>query len=152
MQTATLFDLPAAQTPPKAVRTASRPPLALGELPVSSVPAAYHREHLFSPKAKTAAVVDHRPGDLFPALPDPSREPKAWVVWRRTEASVSTPDFLGLQAGDEITIVGDTAATVVSTCRFGAVVRYALPRSPWATESHAEMYVTSRNQFGHWYR
>ncbi|MGW5463722.1 hypothetical protein [Streptomyces sp. NPDC003996] len=32
------------------------------------------------------------------------------------------------------------------------VGRYELPPSSWNTETHAEMYVTARNQFGHWYR
>ncbi|MFF7415648.1 hypothetical protein [Streptomyces lydicus] len=148
MQTIALFDVaPAAPAPTK-----RRTPLALGELPVSSVPAAYDREHPYSPPARTAAVIDHRPGDLFPPLPASPSAPKAWGAWWREQASKPTPDFLGLETGDVITVVGETTATVVSTCRFGAVVRYELPRSPWATETHGEMYVTARNQFGHWYR
>ncbi|MFF1600733.1 hypothetical protein ACFVYV_25045 [Streptomyces mirabilis] len=148
MQTIALFDVaPAAPAPVK-----PRRPLALGELPVSSVPAAYDREHLYSPKADTIEWIDYRPGDRFAPLSRSPHEPKAWGAWWRTEANVSTPDFLGLETGDVITVVGETTATVVSTCRFGAVVRYELPRSPWATETHGEMYVTRRNQFGHWYR
>lgn len=148
MQTIALFDLSTSPTPAAQRRT----PLPLGELPVSSVPAAYDREHLYSPKANTAAVVDHRPGNQFPPLATSPSAPKAWRGWWRTEASVSTPDYLGLEPGDVITVVGETTATVVSTCRFGAVVRYELPRSPWADKTHGEMYVTARNQFGHWYR
>lgn len=148
MQTIALFDVaPAAPAPVK-----PRKPLALGELPVSSVPAAYDREHLYSPKANTAAVVDHRPGDLFAPLPVSSRAPKAWITWWREQASMPTPDFLGLETGDVITLHDGDTATVVSTCRFGAVVRYALPSSPWRDKEHAEQYVTARNQFGHWYR
>ncbi|MFF3787129.1 hypothetical protein [Streptomyces sp. NPDC001933] len=150
MQTIALFDLSTAPTPTTTQRR--RAPLALGELPLSSVPAAYDREHLYSPKAGTAEYVDHRPGDRFAPLPASPYGPKAWGTWWRTEANVPTPDFLGLEPGDEITVVGDTAATVVSTCRLGAVVRYELPPSPWATETHGEMYVTRRNHFGHWYR
>ncbi|MFI8206669.1 hypothetical protein [Streptomyces sp. NPDC085937] len=149
MQTITLFELP----PAEAVRpTRRRRPLALGELPVSSVPAAYDREHLYSPKANTAAAVDHRPGDQFPPLPVPPSGPKAWGAWWRDEASMPTPDYLGLEPGDVITLHDGDTATVVSTCRFGAVVRYALPPSDWHDQDHAEMYVTARNQFGHWYR
>ncbi|MFJ4084976.1 hypothetical protein ACIP2Z_39285 [Streptomyces iakyrus] len=148
MQTIALFEVaPAAPAPVKA-----RKPLALGELPVSSVPAAYDREHLYSPKANTAAVVDHRPGDQFPPLPVSPSGPKAWLDWWRAEASVSTPDYLGLEPGDVITVVSTGTATVVSTCRFGAVVRYELPTGSFNREPYAEMYVTARNQFGHWYR
>ncbi|MFI7415271.1 hypothetical protein ACIBU0_42225 [Streptomyces sp. NPDC049627] len=148
MQTITLFDIaPAAPAPVKLRR-----PLALGELPVSSVPAAYDREHLYSPQADTAAVVDHRPGDRFAPLPRSPHQPKAWGAWWREQASTPTPDFLGLETGDVITLHDGDTATVVSTCRFGAVVRYALPPSEWRDEEHAEMYVTRRNQFGHWYR
>ncbi|MEU6462191.1 hypothetical protein [Streptomyces sp. NPDC046976] len=129
-----------------------RVPLALGELPVSSVPAAYDREHLYSPRANTAAVVDHRPGDRFAPLPRTPHAPKAWGAWWRTEANVSTPDFLGLETGDVIALVDGDTATVVSTCRYGAVVRYELPPCEWRSKEHAEQYVTARNQFGHWYR
>lgn len=149
MQTIALFNVPTALEPAAQPR---RVPLPLGELPVSSVPAAYDREHLYSPKANTAAVVDHRPGDQFPPLPPSPSEPKAWHAWWRTEASVPTPDYLGLEPGDVITVVDTGTATVVSTCRFGAVVRYELPPCDWRDEEHAQMYVTARNQFGHWYR
>ncbi|GAA2439200.1 hypothetical protein [Streptomyces glaucus] len=149
MQTIALFNVPTALEPAAQPR---RVPLPLGELPVSSVPAAYDRDHLYSPKANTAAVVDHRPGDQFPPLPPSPSEPKAWYAWWRTEASVPTPDYLGLEPGDVITVVDTGTATVVSTCRFGAVVRYELPPSEWRDKEHAEMYVTARNQFGHWYR
>ncbi|MFJ4988682.1 hypothetical protein ACIP9H_33395 [Streptomyces sp. NPDC088732] len=152
MQTTALFDLdvvaPAKAAPQR------RAPLALGELPVSSVPAAYDRGHLYSPRTVSAEHVDHRPGDVFGPLPMPAYGPKAWRAWW-DEASTATADYLGLMAGDEITIqhVGSTGpGTVLSTCRFGAVVRYALPPVEWRDEEHAEMYVTARNQFGHWYR
>ncbi|GAA5070480.1 hypothetical protein [Streptomyces similanensis] len=148
MQTTALFDLPIAPAP---AATQRRAPLALGELPTSSVPAAYDREHLYSPSAQNIELIDHRPGDLFAPLPAVPQEPKRWAAWWREQASVPTPDFLGLEPGDEITVLDDVTASVVSTCRFGAVVRYALPPSPWATDTHAEMYVTRRNQFGHWY-
>ncbi|MFD6923724.1 hypothetical protein ACFV99_26425 [Streptomyces sp. NPDC059944] len=152
MQTA-LFDLAA---PREAVAPAPRPcrraPVLLGAMPASSVPAAYDRGHLYSPKEGTAELVDHRPGDAFGPLPLAPREPKAWGAWWNTEASTPTPDFLGLVPGDVITVVRANTATVVSTCRFGAIVRYELPASPWATETHASMYVTRRNQYGHWYR
>lgn len=152
MQSA-LFDLPAHQAPAvPAPRAGRRTPLLLGEMPTSSVPAAYDREHLYSPKEGTAELVDHRPGDAFAPMPTAPREPKAWGTWWRTEASVPTPDFLGLVPGDVITVVRANTATVMSTCRFGAIVRYELPASPWATETHASMYVTRRNQYGHWYR
>ncbi|MFK0279464.1 hypothetical protein ACIQVL_03185 [Streptomyces sp. NPDC090499] len=148
MQTLALFDVaPAAPAPVK-----RRRPLALGELPISSVPAAYDREHLYSPKADTIEWIDYRPGDRFAALSRSPHVPKAWGTWWRTEASVPTPDFLGLESGDVITLADGDTATVVSTCRFGAVVRYALPSSPWRDKEHAEQYVTARNQFGHWYR
>ncbi|MFF8696308.1 hypothetical protein ACF08W_29255 [Streptomyces sp. NPDC015144] len=149
MQTIALFDVP---TTPQPAARPRRAPLALGELPVSSVPAAYDREHLYSPKANTASVVDHRPGDQFAPLPVSPSAPKAWGAWWRSEASVSTPDYLGLEPGDVITLHDGDTATVVSTCRFGAVVRYALPPSEWRGEEYAEQFVTARNQFGHWYR
>ncbi|MFE1206380.1 hypothetical protein ACFW5V_32355 [Streptomyces sp. NPDC058762] len=148
MQTLSLFDVP---TAPKPAAKRRRAPLALGELPVSSVPAAYDREHLYSPKANTAALVDHRPGDQFPPLPVSPSGPKAWGSWWRTEASVATPDYLGLETGDVITVVDAGTATVVSTCRLGAVVRYELPPCEWRDQAHAKRYVTARNQFGHWY-
>lgn len=148
MQTLTLFDVdPAAPAPVKVRR-----PLPLGELPVSSVPAAYDREHLYSPSATLIEHVDYRPGDRFAPLPKSPYARKAWITWWRTEANVSTPDFLGLEAGDVITLVDGDTATVVSTCRFGAVVRFELPACSWRDKAHAEMYVTARNQFGHWYR
>ncbi|CAM5238246.1 hypothetical protein [Streptomyces griseomycini] len=147
MQTIALFDFPAALAPVR-----PRVPLALGEMPVSSVPAAYDRGHLYSPKEGTAERVDHRPGDRFAPLPKAPHEPKAWGTWWRAEANAPTPDYLGLEPGDVITLVDDVTATVVSTCRFGAVVRYEVPPSPWAAETHVDMYVTARNQFGHWYR
>ncbi|MER6616364.1 hypothetical protein [Streptomyces xantholiticus] len=153
MQTAPLFDLPAATGPANAVKPTPRVPLALGELPVSSVPAAYDREHLYSPKAGTAEHVDRRPGDLYGPLPVSPHEPKAWRAWWDAYATAETPDYLGLEVGDDITIQHATTTgpgTVVSTCRFGAVVRFLLP--PGSDEPHVDMFVTARNQFGHWYR
>jgi hypothetical protein len=151
MQTATLFDLPDVT----ATATAKpRVPLPLAELPVSSVPAAYDREHLSSPRLTYIECVDHRPGDLFGPLPAAPRGPKEFGAWWKTRGGTPTPDFLGLEAGDEITIqdVSSTMpGTVLSTCRFGAVVRYALPLCDWRDKEHTEMYVTARNQFGHWY-
>lgn len=153
MQTPTLFDLPATPGPATAATTTARVPLALGELPVSSVPAAYDRGHLYSPRAAFIEDVDHRPGDLFGPLPASPHEPKAWRAWWQEQASTPTPDYLGLKPGDDITIQhpgGTGPGTVLSTCRFGAVVRFPLP--PGSDEPHVHMYVTARNQFGHWYR
>ncbi|MEU2969003.1 hypothetical protein ABZ687_29000 [Streptomyces ardesiacus] len=152
MQTIALFDV---STAPKPAAKPRRAPLPLGELPVSSVPAAYDREHLYSPKVDTAAVVDHRPGDQFPPLPVSPHGRMAWRTWWDKEASVETPDFLGLEAGDEITIEHGSSTgpgRVLLTCRFGAFVQYDVPECEWATETHVDMYVTARNQFGHWYR
>ncbi|MFB6629935.1 hypothetical protein ACFCWY_08575 [Streptomyces sp. NPDC056362] len=131
---------------------APRVPLPLGELPASSVPAAYDREHLYSPRAGTAELVEHRPGDVFGPLPGPPHGSEAFAAWWRDEASTPTPDYLGLVAGDELTIAHPSKpgpGTVLSTCRAGARVRFPLP--PGADRPHAEMYVRSRNQFGHWY-
>lgn len=124
-------------------------------LPVSSVPAAYDRGHLYSPKAETVAYgIDYRPGDLFEPMPSSDRsDPKQWGEWWRSIAKTETPDFLGLVPGDEITIQHPCSVepgTVLSTCRFGAVVRYPMPDG--ASEPFAEMYVTHRNHLGHWYR
>ncbi|MFE1130838.1 hypothetical protein ACFW6R_29715 [Streptomyces albidoflavus] len=144
MQTS-LFDLS-----PAAARTG--PAAAPAELPTSSVPAALDRGHLYSPRGPE--VADHRPGDLYGPLPR-SRPGAAWRGWWDAEASVPTPDYLGLRAGDVITVQHPCtveSATVVSTCRFGALVRYPLPPCDWSTATHAEQYVTARNPAGHWYR
>ncbi|WP_399554034.1 hypothetical protein [Streptomyces anulatus] len=151
MDTIALFDL--TTTPPTApsVPQGRRSPLPLGVLPVSSVPAAYDREHLYSPKEGTAEYISHRPGDVFGPLPV-SRPGKVWRRWWDTEGSTPTPDFLGLERGDVITVVDVGTVTVVSTCRFGALVRFEVPVGAWNRKPYAEMYVTARNQFGHWYR
>jgi hypothetical protein len=128
----------------------------LTALPVSSVPAAFDREHLYSPTSDVAAYgIDYRAGDLFEPMPDaPRGNPKAWSEWWRTVANVETPDFLGLKAGDEITIQWADGVTlpgkVVTTYRWAALARY--PLASGSEPSHAEMYVTHRNQFGNWYR
>ncbi|MEU6979654.1 hypothetical protein [Streptomyces sp. NPDC046371] len=123
-------------------------------LPVSSVPAAFDREHLYSPSAGTAELIEHRPGDVFGPLPtSPRGNPTAWKEWWTQHASTPTPDYLGLKAGDEITIQHASTTgpgTVLSTCRFGAIVRYPMPKG--TDKPHSEMYVTARNQHGHWYR
>jgi hypothetical protein len=127
----------------------------LTELPVSSVPAAFDRGHLFSPTSATVADgIKYRPGDLFePMPPSPRGNPQAWGEWWRTVAKVETPDYLGLRPGDEIAVQhhgSPSPGTVVSACRFGAVVRYPMPKG--AREPYEQQYVTCRNQFGHWYR
>jgi len=126
----------------------------LTTLPVSSVPAAFDREHLYSPSAGTAELIDHRPGDAFGPLPQsPRGNPAAWKEWWITHASASTADYLGLKAGDQITIQHASSTgpgTVLSTCRFGAIVQCPMPQG--SEKPHSEMYVTARNQFGHWYR
>lgn len=128
-------------------------------LPVSSVPAYFDREHLCSPSATVVAWgVDYRPGDVFEPLPEsPRGNPKAWGEWWRTVATTETPDFLGVRPGDTITVHHGGGnilhdCHVISTCRFGAVVRL-----PWkrpavnSGEEDAEMYVRRRNHLGHWY-
>jgi hypothetical protein len=126
----------------------------LTTLPVSSVPAAFDRGHLYSPTADVVAYgIDHRPGDQFEPMPaSPRGNPPAWAEWWRTVALVAAPDFLGLKAGGDITVqhpcsVGTGA--VMATYRFGALVRCPTPEG--AEKPYADMYVRSRNQFGHWY-
>lgn len=128
---------------------------AVAKLAASSVPAAFDREHLYSPSADVVAYgIDYRPGGQFDPLPAaPRGNSKAWGEWWRTQALTETPDYLGLRVGDDITIQHVTSfgpGTVVSTCRFGAVVRYPMPCG--ADKPYEEMYVRSRNHFGHWYR
>lgn len=130
------------------------------EYPVSSVPAAFDRGHLYSPDRGLTRyalderyVYDYRPGDLFePMTEAPRGNPKAWVWWYRNIAKIDVPDFLGLRIGDEVTIqhvcsVG--SGTVVATYRFGAQVRYATPEG--AEEPFGFMTVSRRNTGGHWY-
>jgi hypothetical protein len=120
-------------------------------LPVSSVPAAFDRDHLYSPSIRSVTEgVAYRPGDLFEPMPESPHEPKQWSEWWRTAAQVGTPDFLGLRVGDSITVqgAGETSpGEVLSTCRFGAVVRVPKPSGTDFTEQ----YVCRRNQFGYWY-
>lgn len=130
--------------------------------PVSSVPAAFDRGHLYSPDqglTKYALderyIYDYRPGDLFEPLAEaPRGNPKAWAWWWRNVARVETPDFLGLRVGDEITVQHVSSVgpgEVVSTWRYGAVVRYPLPVSSMSDRTHDEMMVRRRNDAGHWY-
>lgn len=126
----------------------------LGTLPDSAVPAAFDRGHLYSPTAASAEHINYRPGTLHdPMQESPRGNPKAWVEWWKNVAITPTPDFLGLKAGDEITIQHVTSTgpgTVIETHRFGAVVRYPMPKG--ANKPHEEMYVCRRNADGHWYR
>lgn len=152
MRTTALFDLPAVPAPQTAA--APRTPLPLGELPVSCVPAAYDREHLYSPSAAYIEDVDHRPGDAFDPLPKAPAGPEAFRAWWEV-ASAASPDYLGLVAGDDIELAHGSftgMGVVVSTDRFGALVRIPLPSSAWSGKSYEYMYVTARNQFGRWYR
>jgi hypothetical protein len=129
-------------------------------LPESSVPAAFDRGHLYSPTADVTRYTlddrysyDYRPGNDFEPMPDaPRGDGKAFAWWWRNVASIDAPDFLGLRAGDEITIQHVTSTgpgVVTATRRSGAVVRYPLPRG--GDRTHAEMYVRRRNTAGHWY-
>ena len=130
-------------------------------LPVSSVPAALDRGHLYSPTTTHLAWAldpgisyDYRPGDLFEPMPDaPRGDGKAFARWWRHTACVETPDFLGLRAGDTISMhshQGDHfPATVVATCRHHASVRYPAPEG--SDEPWVRTYVKTRNADGHWY-
>lgn len=130
----------------------------LAVLPASSVPAAFDRGHLYSPTLGLTRYAlderyayDYRPGDLFEPMPEaPRGDGKAFAWWWLNVAKVETPDFLGLRAGDDITIqhvgsVGD--GTVLATYRHGALVRYPHPKP----DEHGEMFVKRRNDSGHWY-
>ncbi len=138
----------------------TQPAPDLTVLPKSSVPAAFDRGHLYSPTLDLTRyalderyVYDYRPGDDFePMAPAPRGNALAWRRWWDDAAKVATPDFLGLRVGDEITIqqvIGTGSGTVTATYRFGAVVRYPMPKG--ASEPYAEMYVRRRNNSGHWY-
>lgn len=131
-------------------------------LPVSSVPAAFDRGHLYSPDRSQTQyalderyIYDYRPGDLFEPMPEaPRGNPKAWIWWWKNVAKVETPDFLGLRVGDEITVQHVTSVgpgQVIGTYRFGAVIRYPLPVSNLTDRKHDEMIVSRRNTSGHWY-
>ncbi|MCX4405928.1 MULTISPECIES: hypothetical protein [unclassified Streptomyces] len=133
--------------------------------PDSAVPSAFDRGHLYSPTLgqtryalNAGYAYDYRPGNDFEPMPDsPRGDGKAWAWWRTNVAKVPAADFLGLHAGDEVTLHclhghHDTA-TVIAAYRHGALVRFPLPVShsnPDGTLT-AEMYVHTRNNDGHWY-
>lgn len=129
------------------------------DLPSSSVPAALDRGHLYSPTLSLTQyalddryIYDYRPGDLYEPMPEAPRNPKAYAWWSRNIARVSVPDFLGLHAGDQITIQHVTSVgpgEVVATQRAGAVARYPMPEG--ADKPYGEMYIRRRNSDGHWY-
>lgn len=130
----------------------------LTALPVSAVPAAFDRGHLYSPTLDLTRcalderyLYDYRPGDLYEPMPDaPRGNPKAFAWWWLNVARIPVPDFLGLRVGDQITIQHVTsvgAGEVIETHRCGAVVRYPFP-DPIKS---GEMYVRRRNTAGHWY-
>lgn len=132
------------------------------EYPVSSVPAAFDRGHLYSPHQGLTQyalderyIYDYRPGDLFEPMSEaPRGNPKAWVWWWRNVARAETPDFLGLRVGDEITVQHVTSVgpgRVIGTYRHGAVIRFPLPVSNLTDRTHDEMIVSRRNTDGHWY-
>jgi hypothetical protein len=134
----------------------------LTALPVSAVPAAFDRGHLYSPTLDQTRyalddryMYDYRPGDLYEPMPEaPRGDPKGFVWWLRNIASEAVPDFLGLRVGDQITIqhVTDTGpGEVIETRRHGAIVRFPLPESDLTTRRHDDMYVRRRNTGGHWY-
>jgi hypothetical protein len=131
-------------------------------LPQSSVPAAFDRGHLYSPTRDLTQYAldpgvryDYRPGDLFEPMPaSPRGNPKAWAWWWRNVAQQVVPDFLGLRAGDAITVqhvTGVGPGEVIETYRHGARVRYPLPVSNLTERTHDVMYVSRRNEAGHWY-
>lgn len=130
-------------------------------LPVSSVPAALDRGHLYSPTLDLTRYAldpgyayDYRPGDLFEPMPEaPRGDGKAYRWWWDHTALVETPDFLGLRAGDTVSLhslQGDHhPATVTATYRHHAAVRYPAPE--WSEEPWVRTYVKTRNADGHWY-
>lgn len=129
-------------------------------LPKSSVPAAFDRGHLYSPTLDLTKyalddryIYDYRPGDIFEPMPSvPRYDPPAFAWWWSSIASQPAPDFLGLHAGDEVTVQHPTGAgpgVVVATLRCGAVVRYPMPEG--ASRPHAQIRVSRRNCDGHWY-
>jgi hypothetical protein len=130
-------------------------------LPQSAVPAALDRGHLYSPALDLTryaldpgVAYDYRPGDLFePMPPAPRGDGEAFARWWQGTALVETPDFLGLRAGDTISVhslQGDHfPAGVTATYRHHASVRYPAPE--WSDEPYVRTYVTRRNADGHWY-
>lgn len=128
--------------------------------PASSVPAAFDRGRLYSPTLDQTRyaldaryIYDYRPGDDFEPLPKAPTAPKAWAWWRRNIAAQPTPDFLGLRAGDTVSVHHVTTepsrGTVISTCRHHAVVRYPNPQG--AREPYTQTWVNQRTADGHWY-
>lgn len=130
-------------------------------LPVSAVPAAFDRGHLYSPTLDLTRyalddryVYDYRPGDLYEPMPAAPTPPREWAWWRQNIASETVPDFLGLRVGDQISIQHVTSTgpgEVIETRRNGAIVRYPLPESNLTTRRHDDMLVRRRNTGGHWY-
>lgn len=131
----------------------------LTTLPDSSVPAAFDRGRLYSPTSDQTAyalderyIYDYRPGNDFEPMPPCPRDGKRYGFWLRNSARIEVPDFLGLRAGDEVTLQHVTCVgpgVVIKTYRYGAVVRYPLPEG--AREPHADTLVNSRTSLGHWY-
>lgn len=132
----------------------------MSEYPVSSVPAAFDRGHLYSPTLDLTRyalddryIYDYRPGDLYePMPPAPRGDNKSFAWWAINIAGVAVPDFLGLRSGDQITLQQVTSVgpgEVIETKRNGAVVRYAMPKG--AVKPYAETLVRHRNDAGHWY-
>jgi hypothetical protein len=131
----------------------------LTTLPVSAVPAAFDRGHLYSPTLALTRYAlddsyryDYQPGDLYEPMPEAPREPKSFAWWSRNIAREPVPDFLGLREGDEITIQHATCigtGQVIKTLRRGATVRIANPEG--AAEPYYESWVSRRNHLGHWY-
>lgn len=133
-------------------------PADLTALPVSAVPAAFDRGFLYSPTLNLTCrapdgshLFDYRPGDLFEPMPDaPRGDPQGFAWWWDNIARTPVPDFLGLRAGDRITIQHATSTgpgEVLETVRFGALVRYPYPDS----SRSGQMYVHRRNDNGNWY-
>lgn len=137
------------------------PDVDLTTYPVSAVPAAFDRGHLFSPTADLTMLAlddrfDYRPGDEFEPMPPPPRASDkqaggfGFGWWFYTTAKVTAADFLGLTAGAELSIQSATGvipgAVVLETFRFAALVRFRN-----GAIDDAEMYVRRRNHHGHWY-
>lgn len=132
-------------------------------LPQSAVPAALDRGHLYSPKQSLtryaldpAVLYDYRPGDLFEPLPEaPRGDAAGYMRWWENEATVETPDFLGLRAGDTVvmhSLQGNHfPAVVTATCRHHASVRYEIPGLWSKGAREVRTYVTHRNAEGQWY-
>jgi hypothetical protein len=132
-------------------------------LPQSAVPAALDRGHLYSPTLSLTryaldpcAHYDYRPGDLFEPMPEtPRGNPADYRRGWEGAAMVESPDFLGLRAGDTVTmhsLHGDHfPAVVAATYRHHASVRYELPGLWSGKDRTVQTYVTRRNADGQWY-